>query len=321
MGAHSTRNPRSRYSAAIPHLPALTRRTMPAKKTTDAIPKTSGIYRILCTPTGQFYVGSAVNLHARWHRHRRSLRNGTHHSVYLQRAWNRHGEANFEFTVLEKAGPDALLSREQAWLDSTGCARRAVGFNIYPQAGSPGDTLARIWRGFYDPAGAPVTLFNLNDFCRRNGLDTSSMIRLSQGRSKLKSYKGWTHKNSVRKRDYVKRYEGFIDPDGRTAATIINLAAFCREHALHKTHMVAVANGRITSHRGWTHQRGRRRQPAKQHAGFIAPGGAFTIITNLRAFCRACDLCAGHMFEVKSGKRPSHKGWTWREPDENHTYQ
>jgi hypothetical protein len=40
-------------------------------------------------------------------------------------------------------------------------------------------------------------------------------------------------------------------------------------------------------------------------------------ITNLAE----CDLCAVHMFEVKSGQRPSHKGWTWRKPDENQTYQ
>jgi hypothetical protein len=76
-----------------------------------------------------------------------------------------------------------------------------------------------------------------------------------------------------------------------------------------------------TSHRGWTHQHGRRKQPPKQHAGFIAPGGAYTIITNLNAFCRECGLSPVHMHQVKSGLRPSHKGWTWRKPDENQTYQ
>ena len=48
------------------------------------------------------------------------------------------------------------------------------------------------------------------------------------------------------------------------------------------------------------------------HKGFIAPGGAVVRITNLSAFCRAAGLCEVHMFELKNGKRPSHKGWTWK---------
>ena len=86
----------------------------------------------------------------------------------------------------------------------------------------------------------------------------------------------------------------------------------CREHGLENSHMIAVANGRIVSHRGWTHVRGRKRLPPLEHKGFIAPGGAVVRITNLRAFCRACDLCVVHMHELKSGKRASHKGWTWK---------
>lgn len=88
-------------------------------------------------------------------------------------------------------------------------------------------------------------------------------------------------------------------------------SAFCRQHGLDDTHMVAVARGRILSHRGWTHVRGRKRLVV--HKGFIAPGGAVVRITNLSAFCRASGLCAVHMHELKSGKRPSHKGWTWKQ--------
>src|SRR6184192_3183822 len=48
------------------------------------------------------------------------------------------------------------------------------------------------------------------------------------------------------------------------------------------------------------------------HKGFVAPGGAVVRITNLSAFCRACNLSVVHMHQLKSGKRPSHKGWTWK---------
>jgi hypothetical protein len=113
----------------------------------------------------------------------------------------------------------------------------------------------------------------------------------------------------------VKTYEGFIDPDDRPVGPITNLAAFCREHGLDKTHMVAVAHGRICSHRGWTYKDGKQKA-VKVYTGFINPEGQRVIITNLVAFCREHGLHPAHMHGLISGKRKSHKGWTWREEDE-----
>jgi hypothetical protein len=156
---------------------------------------------------------------------------------------------------------------------------------------------------------------NLNKFCRVNNLALVCMIRLSHGRSKLKSYKGWTHGNSVRKRAYIKTCEGFVDPEGHAVGPITNLAAFCREHSLDKTHMVAVAHGRLISHQGWTFVTGRR--PFKRlYRGFISPTGEHVEFANLFAFCHDNDRSPIHMHNAKSGARKSHKGWTWRKPDD-----
>jgi excinuclease UvrABC nuclease subunit len=51
-----------------------------------SVPNASGVYQILCVPTGKVYVGSASNLRIRWREHRWALNRGTHHSEYLQRA-------------------------------------------------------------------------------------------------------------------------------------------------------------------------------------------------------------------------------------------
>jgi hypothetical protein len=289
---------------------------MAAKKLIESFPHKSGIYQIRCKQNGKIYVGSAVDLRRRWEVHRRALRDGVHHNDHLQQAWRLYGAANFAFEVLQFVAAAELLRAEQEWIERTDCTHRKIGFNISALASTQGEKTPLTWHGFCDPSGQPVEIVNLTDFCRRHKLDFPSMHRLAKGKSKLKSYKGWTHRNSVRKRDYVKRYNGFVDPDGKQVPTITNLAEFCRGRGLDKTHMVAVANARIVSHRGWTHLRGKQRQPAREYTGFVAPGGAFTIITNLSAFCKACGLCVVHMFEVKSGKRPSHKGWTWREHDE-----
>jgi hypothetical protein len=289
---------------------------MAVKKLIESIPRESGVYQIRCKQNGKIYVGSAVDLRRRWDVHRRTLRDRVHHNDHLQHAWNTYGEENFEFEVLQFVNAAELLRAEQEWIDRTDCTHRKIGYNISALASTQYEKTPLAWHGFCDPSGKPVEIVNLTDFCRRHKLDFPSMHRLAKGKSKLKSYKGWTHQNSVRKRDYVKSYDGFVDPDGKGVPTITNLAEFCRSRGLDNTHMVAVANGRIISHRGWTHVRGRRRAPAREYSGFVAPGGAFTIITNLAAFCKACNLCVVHMHEVKSGKRPSHKGWTWREHDE-----
>ena len=234
-----------------------------------------------------------------------------HVNPHLQSAWNLYGETSFEFSVLEYVEEHRLLMTEQLWISKTGCTDRRIGFNVKLEATSAGQGIGRTWDGFRDPSGNPVTIVNLSDFCRRNRLNMTAMSQLFKGQSKLKSHRGWTHVNSVRRREFIKTHEAFIDPDGRPVGSIRNLAAFCRDHGLDNTHMTAVARGRILSHRGWTHVRGRKRLAAVVHKGFIAPAGAVVRITNLSAFCRACGLCKVHMFELKSGRRPSHKGWTW----------
>lgn len=136
-------------------------------------------------------------------------------------------------------------------------------------------------------------------------------MRLYVGPSKLKSHKGWTHKNSVRVRDYVKTYTGFINPDGKPIRKITNLHAFSRRHGLTASHMIAVARPRIASHRGWTHGDGREALTPKKHSGFIRPDGRRTVIINLAGFCRHNGLSVVHMRNLKSGIRRIHKGWTW----------
>lgn len=61
----------------------------------------SGIYRITHVSTGRVYVGQSVNLKKRFQVHKRLLVGGRHHSVALQRSWDKCGELDFEFEVLE----------------------------------------------------------------------------------------------------------------------------------------------------------------------------------------------------------------------------
>ena len=97
----------------------------------------SGIYKILNRITEKFYIGSAVNLKARWTQHKGKLRLQIHPNKYLQASWNLHGEEAFEFIVLEECSKTDLPTKEQNWLDNTQCYDRNIGYNLYKVAGSP----------------------------------------------------------------------------------------------------------------------------------------------------------------------------------------
>ena len=92
---------RMRRSPAAKCLRFISRRKLRRAPENDPtpIPRKSGIYFIVCKATGRFYVGSAADLHMRRRSHWTSLRGGKHGNKYLQRAWRRYGEANFEFQV------------------------------------------------------------------------------------------------------------------------------------------------------------------------------------------------------------------------------
>lgn len=78
----------------------------------------SGIYVIRNIINNKIYIGSSVNITKRWNTHKRSLRNNTHHSIILQRAYNKYGIDNFSYEIIENINnKDILISREQIWLD------------------------------------------------------------------------------------------------------------------------------------------------------------------------------------------------------------
>jgi len=62
------------------------------------------------------------------------LRRGVHDNDYFQNAFNRHGEAAFEFVILAQCEESALLNIEQEYLDKHKAAKRAHGYNIWPTA-------------------------------------------------------------------------------------------------------------------------------------------------------------------------------------------
>ena len=93
--------------------------------------KISGVYEIKNIVNNHRYIGSTVNIFKRWHNHKRALRHNKHHSAYLQNAWDKYGEDNFEFNVLLICDKENNILYEQKCME-----KMNPEYNISLTAGS-----------------------------------------------------------------------------------------------------------------------------------------------------------------------------------------
>lgn len=94
-------------------------------------PMNRGIYAIRNTVNGKQYIGSAMNILHRWKLHKQQLQENRHHSVVLQRAWNKYGEAAFVFEKRLVCAKEMLITYEQSFFDAF-----KPEYNACPTAGS-----------------------------------------------------------------------------------------------------------------------------------------------------------------------------------------
>lgn len=77
-----------------------------------------GVYRIINNKNNNFYIGSTVmSIQKRCHHHISLLRKNKHKNKHFQNAWNKYGEENFKFEIVEITSKDNTLEREQYWMD------------------------------------------------------------------------------------------------------------------------------------------------------------------------------------------------------------
>jgi group I intron endonuclease len=91
-----------------------------------------GVYQIINLVNGMRYIGSTSNLNKRKANNFYALRHNKHSNKNLQSDWNKYGEKNFSFQVIEYVGRfDKLIEREQYYIDTL-----KLQYNICPVAGS-----------------------------------------------------------------------------------------------------------------------------------------------------------------------------------------
>ena len=89
---------------------------------------TSGVYAIRNNINGFLYIGQSIVIEKRWMQHKSNLRGNIHESALLQKAWNKYGEENFSFILLEKLPQRFLSAAEEWWINHFDSTHK--GYNV-----------------------------------------------------------------------------------------------------------------------------------------------------------------------------------------------
>lgn len=83
----------------------------------DRIYHRIGIYGIQNIVNNHIYIGkTGMNFGDRWDAHRALLRGGKHFNQYLQRSWDKYGEDNFDFIIIEECMTEELDDKERYYI-------------------------------------------------------------------------------------------------------------------------------------------------------------------------------------------------------------
>jgi group I intron endonuclease len=201
------------------------------------------VYQIKCLKNGKIYIGSSSNTKYRWSVHKQLLRSGRHFSPHLQAAWNKYGEDQFVFEVVERCDTKSRYCREQYHLDQQRSYDPSHGFNISCIAGkSPGTSIPTT---FESPSGDMVYGNSIKDVSRQTGVPHSVLCAIASG--KRKHYRGWKLPSTT----ISYHPHRVISPNG-TVFCFDVVADFAKEHKLSQQMLYHLLKGRITQHRGWT---------------------------------------------------------------------
>ena len=90
----------------------------------------SGIYLIKNILDDKVYIGSSINLKSREYKHFWMLRKGIHDNNYLQSSYNKFGEENFKFEILENCEQGLLVEKENHYIEKYKSIQSEFGYNL-----------------------------------------------------------------------------------------------------------------------------------------------------------------------------------------------
>lgn len=89
-----------------------------------------GIYKITNKIDNKVYVGSSLNLSSREYKHFWLLRKNSHDNNHLQSSFNKFGEVNFRFEIIELCNQLNLVERENYYINYFKSNISEFGYNL-----------------------------------------------------------------------------------------------------------------------------------------------------------------------------------------------
>lgn len=96
----------------------------------------TGIYKIRHRSSNRVYIGSSKDVFTRMRKHKERLNRNNHSNKFLQNAWNKYHENDFEFSILFICEFSDLIFYEQRAIDIYRASDKIYGFNIRKNASS-----------------------------------------------------------------------------------------------------------------------------------------------------------------------------------------
>ena len=79
--------------------------------------KICGIYCIENLTNGKKYIGQSVDIDGRWREHKSELKRNKHRNEKIQNAWNKYGETQFQFSIIELCDKGDLDALEKFYIN------------------------------------------------------------------------------------------------------------------------------------------------------------------------------------------------------------
>lgn len=173
-----------------------------------------GVYLIVNLQNGKKYVGSSVNMYKRYIRHFWDLKNGKHRNTHLQRAYDKYGEENFTFVALCDCEKEDLRIFEQCMIRKLNPEYNIIKvIENHLSSWSLGKKLSEehkhklslakknkpntdgkkfVGMNVKSPKGEVLEIEPcLSVFCKKHGLDNSTMSKILRKISGYNQHLGW----------------------------------------------------------------------------------------------------------------------------------
>ena len=275
--------------------------------------KQAGIYSIVNKLNGRIYIGSTHWFEDRWMSHLRALRKNKHHNRFLQNDFNKSGECNFVFEIVEivSGSKTARMDREQYYLNKLfseyGNEQR---YNHYQVAVIPASQKFNIKKHredrdwFTGPDGKEYVVADMKKFCGKYNLELNEINKLKA--KEILDYNQWRIAELEFSSKTLKNRNTGAEEE------VFNPSVFAKSHGINQSHISKLLSGFRKSCGPWMVKD--RVFINNTHSGkiykILSPMGDIVEFNNLENFARENAMERTQLYNLAKGVQWFYKGWT-----------